>query len=60
VCISVPSGPSSSYQKEIVRLCAQKMEDRQYLRNLVDSMPRRPKEVIVGEGGTNKQQNVIL
>jgi hypothetical protein len=27
VCISVPSGPNSSYQKEIVRLWAQKMEE---------------------------------
>jgi hypothetical protein len=39
---------------EIKRLWLIKMDDSDYLRKLVDSMPRRLKEVIVRQGASTK------
>jgi hypothetical protein len=39
------------WKMEIVRLWTLKMDDSQYLRNLVESMPRSLEEVILRGGG---------
>jgi len=41
-------------KREILELWCQKMEDCEYLRNLVESMPRRLEEVIQREGAMTK------
>ncbi len=40
--------------EDIFRLWVQKMDDSQYLRNLMNSMPRRLEEIILKEGRTKK------
>ena len=41
-------------RQEIIKLWTEKMEDIQYLRNLVNSMPRRLQDVIERDGGCTK------
>jgi transposase len=41
-------------KREILKLWCQKMEDCEYLRHLVESMPRRLEEVIQREGAMTK------
>jgi hypothetical protein len=43
-----------SGKREITRLWVTKIDDCQYLKNLVESMPRRLQQVIENEGGVTK------
>jgi hypothetical protein len=45
---------SDELKREILKLWCQKMEDCEYLRHLVESMPRRLEEVIQREGAMTK------
>lgn len=48
----IPCTNMKQWREEITRLWVIKMADSQYLRNLVESMPRRLNEVIEREGAT--------
>ena len=50
----IPCTNMKQWREEITRLWVIKMADSQYLRNLVESMPRRLNEVIEREGATTK------
>lgn len=50
----VPCTNLVELKQEILKLWCQKMDDCEYLRHLVESMPRRLEEVIQREGGMTK------